>query len=82
MTQSNRVGIAQESSTYLTRDYLGSPKSEIPWAAREHSWWIGQWCGVVGGAVASDTRDPWFESTHRQVYLLSTVLKNCIEKAK
>ena len=31
--------------------------------------------GSVGTAVASDTRDPLFDSNYRQYYLLSTVLK-------
>ena len=31
-------------------------------------------CGVVGGAVASNAKDPRFESSHRQFYLLWTVL--------
>ena len=33
---------------------------------------------TVGRAVASNTRDPWFKSNHRQ--MLSTI--NCIEKTK
>ena len=37
-------------------------------------------CGAVGRVVVSDTRDPRFESSHRQFYLLSTVYKN--EKIK
>ena len=39
----------------------------------------GSGCGSVGRAVASDTRGPWFESSHQQnllnICLLSTVLK-------
>ena len=31
-------------------------------------------CGAVGREVAFDTRDPKFKSSHRQFYLLSTVL--------
>ena len=36
---------------------------------------VGQWCGSVGKAVASDTRGPWFESHHRQslYWILNTV---------
>ena len=33
---------------------------------------IGPWgsgCGSVGREVASDTRDPRFESTHRQIFI-------------
>ena len=41
----------------------------------------GQWCVAVGRAVASNSRDPWFESRHWQFNLLSTVLNNaCKEK--
>ena len=39
---------------------------------------LGSGCGSVGRAVAADTRDPRFESSHRQN--LSTI--NCIEKTK
>ena len=39
----------------------------------------GSDCGSVGGAVASNTRGPWFESSHWQnllnICLLSTILK-------
>ena len=37
---------------------------------------MGSGCGAVGRAVASDTRGPRFESSHRQnLYVLSSVLK-------
>ena len=36
---------------------------------------LGSGVAYFGGAVASDTRDPRFESTHGPVYLLATVLK-------
>ena len=40
---------------------------------------LGSGCGSVGRAVASNTRGPWFESSHWKnllnIYLLSTVLK-------
>ena len=37
---------------------------------------MGSGCGAVGRAVASETRGPRFESSHRQnLYVLSTVLK-------
>ena len=37
-------------------------------------------CGPVGRAVASDIRDLRFESSHRQYYLLSTVLHKLCRK--
>ena len=37
-------------------------------------------CLAVGRAVASDTRDPRFESSHRKFYLLSTVLSKLHRK--
>ena len=43
--------------------------------------WIqtGPGCGAVGRAVASNTRDPWFESRHRQnferIYLSIAIQK-------
>ena len=43
---------------------------------------LGSGCGAVGRAIASNTRDPQFESSHRLYYLLSILLKNCIEKTK
>ena len=43
---------------------------------------VGQCCGAVGRAVDSDTRDPWFESSHRKFYLVSTVLNSYIEQTK
>ena len=43
---------------------------------------LGSGCGSVGRAVASNSRCPWFKSSHRQKFIehLSTV--NCIEKTK
>ena len=40
----------------------------------------GSGCGAVGRAVASDTRDPQFESSHWQLYRLSTVLKAVLKR--
>ena len=34
--------------------------------------WEGQWRGSVGRTIASDTRDPWFESSQWDYYLLLT----------
>ena len=39
-------------------------------------------CGAVGRVVASNTRDPRFESSQRQYYLLSTVLKRRKKKKR
>ena len=41
---------------------------------------MGSGCGSVGRAVASDTRGPQFESSHRQFFCVLSVI--CIEKAK
>ena len=41
---------------------------------------VGSGCGAVGRVVACDARDLRFKSSHRQYYLLSTVLKNCTLK--
>ena len=43
---------------------------------QKHSLTIGDDGGSVGRVVASETRDPWFESSQRQI--LFTI--NCIEK--
>ena len=46
----------------------------------------GSGCGAVGRAVASDTRGPGFESSHRQlllnIYLLLTVCRKDENKGK
>ena len=45
--------------------------------------WLGSDCGAVGRSVASDTRDPRFDSSHQLFYLLPIIcIINCIEKAK
>ena len=44
----------------------------------KESFW-GSGCSSVGRAVASDTRGPRFESSHRQNFISNT---NCIEKTK
>ena len=47
---------------------------------------LGQWCGAVGRAVASNSRGPRFESSHRQIllniYLLLTVSRKDENKEK
>ena len=40
---------------------------------------VGSGCGSVGRTVASDTRDPRFESSHRQKFVNCQL---CIEKTK
>ena len=43
----------------------------------------GSSCGSVGRAVASDSRGPRFESSHRQnIYIEHLFTVNCIEKTK
>ena len=42
----------------------------------------GSGCGAVGRVVASDTRDPRFESSHWQIYLLSIVVKAVLKRRK
>ena len=39
-------------------------------------------CGSVGRAVASITRDPWFESRHRRIFIEPLFAVNCVEKTK
>ena len=47
---------------------------------------VGSGCGAVGRAVASHSRGPGFESSHRQlllnIYLLSTVCRKDENKEK
>ena len=42
----------------------------------------GSGCGSVGRAVASDTRDPRFESRHRQTFIKHLFTVSCVEKTK
>ena len=43
----------------------------------------GQWlCGSVGRAVASDTRCPRFESSHRQKIIEHLITVNCVLKRR
>ena len=57
----------------------------------EHSYYDhtdkGSGCDLVGRVVASDTRGPWFDSSHLQtfisnIYFLSTILKRGKTKKK
>ena len=62
----------------LTPDNLALVKTHLSGINVLTNVGIGQWlCGSVGRAVASDTRGPRFESSHRQnllnICLLSTV---------
>ena len=43
---------------------------------------LGSGCGSVGSEVASDTRDPRFESSHRQTFIEHLFSVNCVEKTK
>ena len=47
---------------------------------------VGSGCGAIGRAVASNTRGPGFESSHRQlllnIYLLLTVCRKDENKEK
>ena len=45
----------------------------------------GSVCGSVGRAAASDTRGPWFKSSHRRFFNKKNIylpIVNCIEKTK
>ena len=45
--------------------------------------YCGQWfCGSVGRAVASDTRDPWFESSNRQILFTIKRIKSVLKGRK
>ena len=43
---------------------------------------MGSCCGAVGIVIASNSRDPRFESSHQQYYLLSTALKTVMKRRK
>ena len=42
----------------------------------------GSGCGSVGRAVAFDTRDLRFESSHQQIFIKHLFTVNCVEKTK
>ena len=42
----------------------------------------GSGCGSVGRAVASDTRDTQFESSHWQTFIEHLLAVDCVEKTK
>ena len=62
MDISGVVNLAQESFNFRV----------VLKRSRSRSSSLGRGCGSVGSTVASDTRDPWFESQHRQ-YSISNV---------
>ena len=43
---------------------------------------MGSGCDSVGRAVASDTRDPRFKSSHWQTLIEHFFTANCVEKTK
>ena len=55
-----------------------APNSDLEEGQQVQDWILGSGCGTVGRAVASDTRDPKFESSHLQ-FLCSL---KCIEQMK
>ena len=53
------------------------------------AWWVvteravRNGCGSVGRAVASNTRRPWFKTSHRKTFYIEHLFSvNCIEKTK
>ena len=62
----------------MTSFGVGSDQSEYKQKKQQHNVeeenvgknnFKGSGCGSVGRAVASDTRGPWFESSHRQNFI-------------
>ena len=54
--------------------------SEVTMISRKELESLGSGCGSVGRAVASDTRGPLFESSHRQkfIYILNICLLSTV----
>ena len=52
----------------ITKGFFGMTKAVV-----KKYFELGSGCGSVGRAVASNTRGPWFESSHRQkfIYILN-----------
>ena len=40
---------------------------------------MGSGCGSVERAVASNTRGPWYESSHRQYFITNIFTVNCLK---
>ena len=58
-------------------------------AKYKHEWFphikyliTGSSCASVGRAVASKTRDPWFDSSHWQSFITYIVIVNCLKRRK
>ena len=58
-------GPFKDSQTEIRNRKLEQNKSAFDILGNNFCEW-GRGCGAVGRAVASDTRDPWFESQNRQ----------------
>ena len=56
----------------MGNDYLGR--------CRSIKYSIGSGSGSVGSAVASETTGPWFESSHRQVFIQNISLLSTVKK--
>ena len=71
------LGCQQHESSYQLEK-----EQQILFIKQGAAW--GSGCGSVGRAVASDTRGPWFESSHRQKFIYRTFVycQLCIEKTK
>ena len=56
--------------------------SDVELTATNICFTLGSGCDSVGRAFASNARDPWFESSHRQILFFISCIKKCIEKTK
>ena len=51
---------------------------EMPWEYFDKETpLLGSGCGSVGSAVASNTRGPQFDSSHRQTFIMYIFIVNC-----
>ena len=68
------------SSLFLSRWLSSHPSySRMP---TKKTCLLGSGCGSFGRAVASNTRDPRFESRHWQTFIVHLFTVNCVEKTK
>ena len=65
---------------WLIRNWLPSGWSDASWSMPLDN--LGSGCGLAGRAVASDTSDPRFKSSHRQTFIEHLFSVNCVEKTK
>ena len=74
----NQGAFSQSRVVTLLWNCLMRSAPAIPFLGRSLCGTMGSGCGSVGRAVASDTRGPRFESSHRQKFILNICLLSTV----